>query len=368
VSTLAAPPGLALAAPTPPAAVRHLVGPVTDFLCVGGLSILLLAGVHLAYPLAPPERASYVIGWTFFYLTFVVNWPHFFISYQLLYWNYRHELLRRPRFVWAGVLAPALLGGLLVAVAATGSGWLAGWMVRAMFLLVGWHYVKQAYGCFVVLSARSRFFLTDGERRVARGAMYALWMLNFLGTNIGVQLGEMRGVTYSLFWQWPRALVPAAYAAMAVSALALVAMLVRKAWREWVTPPLGALVALLSIYAWFIPALNHPLFFHMVPLLHSLQYLLFAVLLTRNRAVAQAEAEGTSPWPRLVTYLGTTVLLGLVVAEIAPAALDRFAPLGLDAVTPTFWMFAVVWFVNVHHYFIDNKLWLRDNSEMRYLR
>lgn len=358
-------PGLPLAAAPPRPALRHLVGPVVDFLCVGGLSIVCCAAIHLALPL---ERDSATVAWTFHYLNLVANWPHFLISYQILYWNYRGELFTRPRFAWAAWGAPALLGGLLVAVAATGSGWGAGWLVRSMYLLVGWHYVKQSYGCFTVLSARNRYFLSDGERRVTRAAMYALWMLSFLGTNIDTRVGELRGVGYSLFWDWPPALVPAAYAATAIAALAMVGVFVRKARREGATPPLNGLVALLAIYVWFIPALNHRVFFHMIPFFHSVQYLLFAVLLTRNRAVAQAAEDGGPANLRFGTYLLSTVLLGVLAFKFLPETLDRTGAAPLADVTPTFWMFAFIWFINVHHYFIDNKLWLRDNAEMRYLK
>lgn len=361
-----------LVAPGPPLAatplwppVRHLVGPVVDFVCVGGLSILCLGAIHLGLPL---ERDVATVAWTFYYLSFVANWPHFLLSYQILYWNYRRELLTRPRFLWAGVGAPALLAGLLVAVAVTESAWGGAWLVRSMYLLVGWHYVKQAYGCFTVLSARNRYFLTDGERRVTRGAMYALWLLNFVGTNVDVRVADLRGVGYSLFWDWPPGLVTAATVAMAASALAMVVVLVRKAFREDATPPLNAIVALLSIYAWFIPALTHRVFFYSVPFFHSLQYLLFALLLTRNRAVAQATEDGGPPRLRLATYLATTVVLGVLAFKLVPEALDRHAGQPAADVTPTFWMFAFIWFINVHHYFIDNKLWLRDNAEMRYLK
>jgi len=50
------------------------------------------------------------------------------------------------------------------------------------------------------------------------------------------------------------------------------------------------------------------------------------------------------------------------------AALPRLAPpLRCRAVRPTLFMALFALFINIHHYFIDNAIWRKDNPEMRYL-
>lgn len=356
----------AVASPSATDRRTDLVHPVLDFLGAGALSILVMVGIHVWLPLQGETQAlaTNQVSHLFYWLGFVVNWPHFLITYQILYWNNRDQLLKRPRFIWAGVVAPFLmLGGLTLAALMQSQYWM-GLLVQTMFLLVGWHFVKQSYGVAVVLAAKSGWFLKPAERRVARSAMYALWALNFAGTQVGTQGYNYNGIFYGSL-ELPQWTLAAGYAGVAVTGVALVAMVARKARVEGRTPPLNAMVSILAIYVWFIPAASHPTFFYMIPFFHALQYMLFAVTLNVRRGEARYPEGGLSRWIPIGVYLGLTVVLGAFFSTLLPNWLDGALHYDGAVYGPTFWLFAFTWFINLHHYLIDNRIWLSDSPGVK---
>jgi len=361
----------AMPMPAPAAATAArstaLTTPWLDFLLAGGLSLIVMAGIQLWLPLQGESTSAAVapVSTLFWWLAFLVNWPHFLITYQILYWNNRDQVLKRPRFIWAGIVAPALMIAALIAIAVLRIPQGFGYLLNLMFLLVGWHFVKQSYGVAVVLSAKAGWYLKPMERRIARTAMYALWVLSFASSNVGTNGWYYHTIFYTSVGL-PGWTLPAAYVAVAVTGAALVGMVIRKARVEGHTPPLNAMVAILAIYVWFIPMAVHPIFFYMIAFFHALQYLLFAVTLTVNRAKAH-RAEGRSrSWTPLAVYLLSTIVLGAIFSTLLPWGLDyAFAGYDAELFGTEFWVFAFTWFINLHHYLIDNRIWLSDSPGVR---
>ena len=93
---------------------------------------------------------------------------------------------------------------------------------------------------------------------------------------------------------------------------------------------------------------------------------LFAVTLTVNRA-KEHQAEGrTKSWTPLAVYLLSTIVLGAIFSTLLPWGLDAMFE-GYDAAVfgTEFWVFAFTWFINLHHYLIDNRIWLSDSPGVR---
>ena len=65
-----------------------------------------------------------------------------------------------------------------------------------MFLLVGWHYVKQGFGVLTVLSARRGVRWSDGERRVILAHCFAGWAYAWASPADPGRLVEEKGVVY----------------------------------------------------------------------------------------------------------------------------------------------------------------------------
>ena len=126
-----------------------------DVFFLGGFSILTsLAALLLIDKTASVYTASKIA----FAMAFVINHPHFLSSYMLIYGDFRKNIFKHPRYIWSAVIVPVLLGGLLTYSFAAGQVAWIGHTLNAMFFLVGWHYVKQVFGCVIVTSARRRIF------------------------------------------------------------------------------------------------------------------------------------------------------------------------------------------------------------------
>jgi hypothetical protein len=351
---------------------------VAELLCVGGLTPLL-------YPLSSLLRRSfafdscdYAVGALFFYGAYVVNDPHFAVTYLLFYRGLRERFasasatLQRARYVIAGFVVPVVLVAWAGASLAVRSAASIGLLVQVMFLLVGWHYVKQGFGVMTVLAARRGVRWTPAERRALLAHAFAGWAYAWASpADPGTESIE-KGVVFRTI-PHGASVERVTHAVLYVTVAALVWTLARKWRREGRLPLVTPLVAYLcSIWAWSIYSAADPLVRYVTPALHSLQYLYFVWLLKGNEA---REREG-APWfePARAVRLGilaaSAVALGCFLFHLLPSFLDdAFAgrrhtegDLG-----PTPYFAALYAVVNIHHYFMDAALWRRENPETRYL-
>ena len=147
----------------------YLISPLADVLMAGGAGLLALAFFLIMLPKTGGRGISAsdvaITGAVFAALSYVVNYPHFMASYQLLYGTLNRRMAAVPRgglmwwrYVIAAYIVPVLLVAYFVVAVATQNTFLLGLSVQIMFFFVGWHYVKQAYGVFVVLSGLKGIF------------------------------------------------------------------------------------------------------------------------------------------------------------------------------------------------------------------
>jgi hypothetical protein len=351
-----------------------------EFLATGGATLLLLP-VCWALPGAlGMERAELVVGFTTFHAAHLINDPHFAVTYLLFYRDVRARLFgeqlpgaQRARYLFAGFVAPLLLMGWVVSGLAMQSARSIGALTQLMFLLVGWHYVKQGFGVVTLLSARRGQSYGLGERRVLLAHCFSAWAYAWASPFDPGRRVEEKGVIYTTLAQ-PVWLEPLTRGVFWLSAALLLLMLLRKRRREGrlAFSPLVGLLA--SVWSWTVYSGIDPLFMYLIPALHSVQYLYFVWLLKRSQAAAH---EGAPSFGRPVSvvlgaWAAGACLLGLVLFHLLPSALDtglvdarraRFSELG-----PTPYFAALFAFVNLHHYFMDFVIWRRENPETRYLR
>ncbi|MBS2019013.1 MAG: hypothetical protein JST00_39465 [Deltaproteobacteria bacterium] len=356
---------------------------LAELALVGGATLFLFPlawALRKAVGLSDAELAA---GALTFYAAFVVNDPHFSVTYLLFYRDVRRRAfgadvprLARARFIVAGVVVPVALLGWSFGAIATGSAQALGWMVQLMYLLVGWHYAKQGFGVMTVLSARRGQVLSPRERAVILFHCYAGWA--FAWANPATPAGEFeeRGVVYSGLAH-PRWLEVTTGLVLAGSLALLAWVLVARWRRERSTMPMGPLACLLvTVWLWTIFSSLDPVVRYLVPALHSIQYLYFVWLMRRNEAKSE---EGPPTFGRPVAVrLGFLAVSAIALAWLlfhgVPGYLDGVlvaktpkghepGPLGE---MPFFAAFYVM--VNIHHYFMDTVIWRRDNPDTRFLR
>jgi hypothetical protein len=344
-----------------------LISPLWDHFLIGGGSIL----AFFVYWLFVDTSSSVAtVAEAAFWLSFVVNFPHFLSSYQLLYGDNGKHIFKKPTFFWAGVAAPALLIALLVVGTVTNNVPLLGLMAQGMFLSVGWHYMKQIFGTAVVASAAQKRYFGNWERVFILLSLYSLWGISFVSANLSRNKNSLDGLTYYSL-SLPSYLLTVAYACAAVTFAAALFVCVRKYILTGVRPATSALLSFAAIYFWYIPSFSHPHFGYMIPFFHSLQYMLFVVGMKKNQAEFEGAKMASGPQRRalflrkLWGFLILSAILGALSFHLIPLMLDRSTPLRPDIFGPTYWLFAFSVFLNLHHYFIDNVIWRGDNEHLR---
>jgi hypothetical protein len=354
---------------------------VAEFLLAGGATPFLFPLAWMLRRSIGLDASELAVGFLMFHAAHVINDPHFAVTYLLFYKDGRARALggafkplQRARYLLAGVVVPLVLALWAIAALATKSALALGLMIQLMFLLVGWHYVKQGFGVMTVLAARRGVRFSRRERLALLAHCFAGWAYAWASpADAGTEVEE-KGVVYTTIAH-SHGLERVTQALCLATALLLLGVLVEKWRREGRLPLFTPLTALLcSIWSWSIYSSIDPIVVYMVPALHSVQYLYFVWLLKGNEA---REREGP-PWfevsarVRLGILAVSALLLGWVLFHVAPSALDdmlvpRRARPAEAALGPTPYFAAIFAFVNIHHYFMDYVIWRRENPQTRYL-
>lgn len=360
---------------------RRRRGRVAEFLLVGGATPLLFALSWLLRETLGLDTAELAVGFTFFHAAHVLNDPHFSVTYLLFYEDVKARAfgdalspVNRVRYWLAGLAVPVALAAWCLFALVGRAPETLGLLLQLMFLLVGWHYVKQGFGVMMVLSARRGLRFSQRERWVVLAHCFSGWAYAWANPHTESHVVEVKGVVYTAFGR-PLGVEIVALLVLSVSALALVVMLARKRRREGPLPVATPLVALLcSVWAWTIYSGVDPLVRYMVPALHSVQYLYFVWLLKRNEAQERERAPffEAPTRTRLAMLAASALALGWVFFDGAPELLDAtFAPphdaSADSSLGPTPYFAALYAFVNIHHYCMDTVIWRRDNPRTRYL-
>lgn len=357
---------------------------MVEFALVGGATLVLFPLMWLLRAGLGLERSELLVGFLAFHAAWVINDPHFSVTYLLFYeklaqraFGAAYAPAQRVRYWIAGFVVPLALGAWAAIALATRSAFLMGLMLQLMFLLVGWHYVKQGFGVLAVLSARRGVSLSALERRVFLAHCFAAWAYAWASPADPGKLVEEKGVVFTTLAHGP-GLELATLVAFAASSLALFGVLGLRLRRQGRLPPLAPLAGfLITVWLWTVFSSLDPLMVYLIPALHSVQYLYFVWLLRRNEARA---AEGPPHFGRPVrTALGVLTVsalgLGWLLFHLAPSVLDGVwvpqgrrgaAEMGDLGVTP--WFAAFFAFVNIHHYFMDHVIWRREHPETRFLK
>lgn len=344
-----------------------------DVMLMGGVSILA-SGL---FWLAMSKRASlYQVSHIAYALAFIVNHPHFLSSYVLLYGDFRKRIFKFKRYIWAAVVVPSILLGLLAFALVTSNANIMAHIITSMFFFVGWHYVKQVFGCVIVTSAQRKMFYTKGERRLMLFNLFTVWVMSWLHSQVAVPGYTNSDSAFQFYGLnhyrldlpvWTSQLN---YIVLGLSFVAVALMHLRRYQKTGVKPSAPGVAAYLSLYVWYIPAAIHPAFGYFIPLFHSLQYLAFVYTLKRNQVAAEVRGiadtrERRKEWiNRFGGFFANALVLGLLAFELIPSWLDKqgFLPPGLGT-SPFLASFLL--FINIHHYFIDNVIWRSDNPTVK---
>lgn len=373
---------------------RAITSRYLDFWLLGGASIFLWLMLIILTPFRDNSSTveTYLSNAGGFFVTcfLLVNYPHFMASYKLAYG-------KGLRFICANwlqlILVPLLLIALIIhafVYADMPSFWtnlinktmaLIGIetsfqtvsdkhgaesmavLLALMYISVGWHYSKQAYGCMMVYSHYDRYRLDLWQRRFIKWGLFSIWFINYFSYHRGYTPADFYGIpqyplnygTYSVYLGWT------------VFALTLAALLYLIIFKNYRTnkqlPTANFLIPYIALAIWWLPPFNQP-FFYMtaVPFFHSLQYLPFVYRFEERKMPAHFGHVRRS-------VHGTAIILLLIATgwfsfNLLPELLDG----ELNAFdTMKIWYFTAAFhiFINIHHYFIDNVIWRFNNPDIK---
>ncbi len=347
--------------PTNSVSKPYLLSPKTDWLTVGGLSILILPILFL---IPYSTKDTVLVGWFFYALAFLVNYPHFTVSYQLLYKDYGKLILTDFRFFWAAVIVPILMVVYIMWAHFTQSIQMLTYFVQFMFVIVGWHYTKQAYGVVLVTSSMHKYFYSNLEKGILKFNMYALWMTSFLSLNIGMfEQPPYWGITY-MSLNFPITALYTAYGLTAGSLLVGGVLMLRRISKTKQWPPTISIIGFASIYAWFLPVLFNPIFFLAIPFFHSIQYFTFVFALKKKEEMAKSHSL-KRVLSSLVIFTTIAIVSGALLFEGIPRLLNEVIDYNHSLFGEGLFLFLFSVFINIHHYFIDNVIWRKDNEKVK---
>ncbi len=361
---------------------RYLFGPIIDFICLGGGSLIALP-IIFALPLGP-YKAS--IAQVMVLLSFVLNYPHFAHSYQIFYRQFNrkafgeeYHVVLRVRYIFAGIVVPAALVLFFTGSVLSGDARVLGFAANLMFLLVGWHYVKQGYGILMVDAVYKRQFFTDPEKRLFRLNGYMVWFLAWLYGNTAVHRIELLNLQYYTFEAPVIALNLVTVIAVVTGVLSLWTMVRRWRANGGSLPYNGVFAYVASLYFWilFFNWNIDPIWMLVVPALHSVQYLAvvwrYQLGYERDRPGADEPVLSflapSSAGKKYHLNMALFVLLGMILGVLGfwaiPILLQVLVTYDASVFGASMFMFIFFIFINVHHYFLDNVIWRRDNPDMR---
>ena len=360
---------------------RALVSPNADFWLVGGASLAFFAVTVIVTDVAGIRLENRPAYWVF-YLSFLVNDPHFFYSYLLFYRSFWQRLtapetedLNRLRLAAAGIAVPGLMAVFLLHAFMNPDPKYVDWAFSAMIFSVGWHYVKQGYGVLITLSLYEGVFYNSFEKRILWLNAYVVWVFTW--------------VSGMIIQNSPHIIDPSPYGAHAITIMlplwfgkpaiwGTIAMLPAAAvlLNHWLQDDKGisgnAVLGYFCALIWPMMPFINAAFLLFVPFFHSLQYLPFVYKMKKVEFDAMRHAPAGNPekslrraiW-RTVTFTLGGIALGAIFFELLPKYLDRQAATEHYGLPPYFFFLMFISFINIHHFFMDSAFWRRDNADVQ---
>jgi hypothetical protein len=328
---------------------NSILSPVVDFLCVGGLSLIVFV------PLLASGRSDLVMigagaqAW----LATLINMPHFMASYRLVYRS-RETVMKHK---WASIYVPLILTA-YIAVAlweAQDSPVLVVILVSVSSAYLAWHYTGQVWGMMASYAYLGGAGFEKVERTLIRSGLRILLVWH---------------ITWFLYTQLrDPARVRPLY--MLVSAGTLVAFglglagLIRMKRRIGKFPPARALVAWVAIFVWYAVMARDPKALFWIQIAHALQYLAFPIRVEINRTAKGAAQTAARLGAHMAIYaavlLGASYLIAQVVPGSAMSVVGNIFGEEPGKVAPVL----ILMFINIHHYFTDGVIWKISNPDVR---
>jgi hypothetical protein len=324
-----------------------------DVLLVGGISIVFFLGVLLL----SEESAHQVLSNDLVWLTVLINYPHFLLSYRLIY---------RPNggwreHPWATLYFPGIMLVCVVAAVA-----LAPWDQRigaffgvATGVYLGWHYCGQAWGMVATFSILDDRRLDPVERGIIKWSIH-LFFIYHTAYFMSFQTGLPEPVMQVLFWAHRLASL-----AVPVATLAGLYGFWRLKKRTGQLPSLRMVLPFVAIVLWYATLAQDVKALFWIQISHALQYLAFPMRVEGNRYSEKGKVRGKLVQHQLI-YAAIIVAISVAGLFYGVNGLADFigSVTGKTVMGAAFSMMFMAAF-NMHHFFIDQVAWKLRNPAVQ---
>jgi hypothetical protein len=375
--------------------VNRLSPETIRFVVLGGGTVIIaavLAALELL-GLAPAASSDQMarIGTFFAFAALFVNYPHALWSYRLAY-GQGGDFVRRNRGTL--VIFPVLL---ILGLSFVSLSWkrpvntlpfiayvesalnsvgvflglssyqsvgalLLAFMLVAQMVFLGQHYAMQAYGVTLHCSRAREYPLDDGQKRLIRFSLVAIWAVNVLSGYTYLSVVNSSGFEY-ITPRFPDSLRWIAEGSFVFFFGAVLKNVVHKNWRTHRRlPPPSAWGAYLGLLLWLQPYWYFAYGYHLwvIQFGHCAQYLYFVVLVERSGFMGEKFRRSAFG---VAAVTAAIFVLGYLGFEWIPTQLDR--NIGYVIFPVSFFILSAGFFINFHHYFIDAIVWRNPQSIIR---
>lgn len=336
---------------------------------MGGYSLLAMAIVFAGW------REDWVapLGILMMFLANFMNHPHFMASYRIFFGIYpqlksgKFQTGFRLRWWLAAVAIPlglVVLLGMGVAKAMAGDDSIFKMAIVLYGTSVGWHYVKQGFGMAMSEAALKQCYWLASTRQWLLWNAYACWVFSMcLLFSADGGIGYF-GWQFSIGGDWlQRLLLPAALV-FGITTVGMALHVSRNIahWRQAGKghadfPSAGLMGYLVSLYVWVAAGVAFPLLMLVIPFFHSMQYMHVVEKLYASEDRVNPIRKKLNRWMGLIA-------IGALSFWLVPGVMDYIYSGKINLVSQMGMLFtAAVWlFINIHHYFIDNVIWRKENK------
>lgn len=333
----------------------YIINKYIDWLCAGGLSLLVYAVIYFF----DIDLMVHGIGVTAFLLANFINHPHFMASYGFLYVDERRKLLSNLYYVLVSFVVPGILLSIFLYAIVAEKPEMLGYTINLMFFMVGLHYVRQIYGVGLISLVKMKIFLSSDLKKILNYTLMPAWFLSYLNGNSGVFNQSFYGISYTTF-AIPSFLKDANTILFYLSTAIWVAVIVYIVYthKKW---PVTLMIVLASISLWHLPSFYDLGFSYIIPLFHSLQYLLIVAAVKKNQIGASKR------YLKYFAYMAAIGVTGYLFFVLIPHYLDGVISYNKELFGGSLFLAMFLLFINIHHYFIDAIIWRRGSDIVKHV-
>lgn len=336
---------------------------------MGGYSVVALVIIAIGLN----DEWTMTLSVAMMFLANFMNHPHFISSYKIFFELYprirQGQFKKSYQFRWwlAASVVPIILIILLSAGvwnSLAGKNTILSIAILLYGITVGWHYVKQGFGMAMSEAALKKNYWLPAARNWMLWNAYACWLVTTCVVFSAENGLGFFGFHYSLDGEFLKILIVPLLIAFGVTTTGSVVNIKRNIdhWRRvgkaWEDIPVAGLVGyFVSLYVWVMVGTAFPVLMLIIPFFHSLQYMHIVNLLY---AKEETGADKSKKYYRWLNLAGA----GFCAFWLIPGIFDYHRTGTINMLSQMGMLYtAAAWlFINIHHYFIDNVIWRRENQ------